>query len=64
MNIRVNTITRSYDLKKYKGSVFFDWHHYLTGSCLMGRESFVKNHGINLDDEFTVDEFIKLCRDD
>ena len=25
--------------KKYKGSVFFNWHHYLTGSCLMGREA-------------------------
>ena len=50
--------------KKYKGTVFFDWHHYLTGSCLMGRESFVKNHGLNLENEFTVDEFIELCRDD
>ena len=50
--------------KKYKGSVFFEWHHYLTGSCLMGRESFVKNHDISLDDEFTVDYFIELCRDD
>ena len=50
--------------KKYKGSVFFDWHHYLTGSCLMGRESFVKNHGLSLYDEFTVEEFINLCRDD
>ena len=50
--------------KKYKGSVFFNWHHYLTGSCLMGRESFVKNHDLNLDDEFTVDEFIELTVND
>lgn len=50
--------------KKYKGSVFFNWHHYLTGSCLMGRESFVKNHDLNLDDEFTVDEFIELTIND
>ena len=49
--------------KKYKGTVFFDWHHYLTGSCLMGRESFVKNHGLDLDAEYTVDEFITLCED-
>ena len=50
--------------KKYKGTVFFEWHHYLTGSCLMGRESFVKNKGINLEDEFTVEEFIGLCKND
>ena len=50
--------------KKYKGTVFFKWHHYLTGSCLMGRESFVKNHNIDLDTEFTVDEFIELCEND
>ena len=50
--------------KKYKGSVFFNWHHYLTGSCLMGRESFVKNHDLELDDEFTVDEFIELTIND
>ena len=50
--------------KKYKGTEFFEWHHYLTGSCLIGRESFVKNHGFNLDDEFTVDEFIEACEND
>ena len=50
--------------KKYKGTVFFDWHHYLTGSCLMGREAFVKNHGLDLEAEYTVDEFIELCKDD
>ena len=30
----------------------------------MGRNSFVKNHDINLDDEFTVKEFIKICEND
>lgn len=50
--------------KKYLGSEFFEWHHYLTGSCLMGRESFVKNHGLNLDETFTVEEFIKICEND
>ena len=50
--------------KNYKGTEFFEWHHYLTGSCLMGRESFVRNHGFNLDDEFTVDEFIEACEND
>ena len=50
--------------EKYKGSTFFNWHHYLTGSCLMGRESFVKNHGLNLEKGFTVEEFFDLCRND
>lgn len=50
--------------KSYKGTDFFEWHHYLTGSCLMGRESFVRNHGINLEDEMTVEEFIAYCEDD
>jgi hypothetical protein len=48
--------------KKYKGHVFFDWHKKLTGSCLMGRETFVENNGLSLDDEYTVDEFIKLTK--
>ena len=46
--------------KTYKGSVFFDWHNKLTGSCLMGRESFVRDNGLSVDDEYTVDEFINL----
>lgn len=50
--------------KKYPGHMFYEWHHYLTGSCEMGRDSFVHNHGINLDDMYTVDEFIELCKDD
>lgn len=50
--------------EKYKGAKFFDWHHYLTGSCLMGRESFVKNHGLDLEKEYAVEEFFDLCRND
>ena len=50
--------------EKYEGTKFFDWHHYLTGSCLMGRESFVKNHGLDLSELYTVDEFIAVCEND
>lgn len=50
--------------KSYKGAEFFKWHHYLTGSCLQGRKNFVKNHDLSLNDEFTVDEFIKLTEKD
>lgn len=50
--------------KSYKGTEFFEWHHYLTGSCLMGRESFVKNNGLDIDALYTVEEFISICEDD
>lgn len=46
--------------KKYKGSVFFDWHNKLTGSCEMGRKSFVRDNSLSLDGEYTVDEFIAI----
>lgn len=49
--------------EKYPGKMFFEWHHYLTGSCQMGRESFVRNRGLNMEDLFTVDEFIEICED-
>ena len=45
----------------YKGTDFFEWHHYLTGSCLMGRESFVKNKGLDVEAMYTVNEFIDIC---
>ena len=50
--------------KKYNGHRFFEWHHYLTGSCLMGRETFVKNRGLDLDSYFTVKDFFELTRND
>ena len=46
--------------KKYKGSVFFDWHNKLTGSCEMGRKSFIRDNNLSLDDEYTVDKFIAI----
>lgn len=50
--------------ERYPGRDFFEWHHYLTGSCKMGREAFVQRHDIDLDQEYTVDEFIELTEDD
>lgn len=47
--------------EKYKAIDFYDWHHVLTGSCDLGRKSFVKDRNIDLDNDFfTVDEFIYL----
>lgn len=50
---------------KYPAKDFYEWHHILTGSCEMGRNTFVKNHGIDLEnDKYTVREFIDLTKDD
>ena len=49
---------------KYPACDFYDWHHRLTGSCRMGRDGFVRSHGIDLDGGmYTVEEFIALTRD-
>ena len=47
---------------KYPTNDFFEWHHKLTGSCLMGRQQFAKDHDVDLDGEITVDEFIALTK--
>ena len=48
----------------YPNTDFFKWHHLLTGSCQMGRKVFVKNHGIDMNDSMTVEEFISLTEND
>ena len=49
---------------KYFAKELFAWHHVLTGSCKQGRESFCKQHGIDLDEDmFTIYEFVKLTKD-
>ena len=50
--------TDSYDAK-----LFFEWHNKLTGSCLQGRESFVKNNNIDMSKKYTVKEFVEICKD-
>ena len=50
--------------KKYEGSLFFDWHHVITGSCLAGRNEFVKMKGLSVKSLFTPEEFIALCEND
>lgn len=47
----------------YPNRDLFAYHHVLTGSCRMGRESFCKNNGINLDGSTTVREFVSLTKD-
>ena len=47
----------------YPNRDLFAYHHVLTGSCRMGRESFCKDRGIDLDGSTTVREFIELTKD-
>ena len=47
---------------KYPTKDFFEWHHKLTGSCLMGRQQFAKDHDVVLNGEMTVEEFIALTK--
>ena len=48
---------------KIPASELFSWHHILTGSCLMGRQQWCQQHGIDyVNDFFTVNEFISLTR--
>ena len=47
---------------KYPARDLYDWHHRLTGSCEMGRNTFAAEHGIDLNsDMFSVAEFVELC---
>ena len=46
--------------KAYPNQDLFDWHHRLTGSCMAGRNAFVKDRGLSLDGETTVTEYIRL----
>lgn len=47
----------------YPNRDLFAYHHVLTGSCRMGRESFCQNKGIDLDGSTTVREFVDLTKD-
>ena len=47
----------------YDNADLFTYHHVLTGSCRMGRENFVTNHGIDMDGKTTVREFIDLTEE-
>lgn len=50
---------------KYDAKDLFNWHNLLTGSCKFGRESFCKNHNINIEnDMFTIYEFIDLTKNE
>ena len=48
--------------EKYDNKDLFTYHHVLTGSCRMGRESFVKDKGLSIDGKTSVREFVELTK--
>lgn len=48
---------------KYSNRDLFVYHHVLTGSCRMGRETFVVDKGLSLDGETSIREFVELTKD-
>lgn len=51
-----------YDVK-YSNRDLFTYHHILTGSCRIGRETFVVDKGLSLDGKTSVREFVELTKD-
>ena len=43
-----------------RSSELFRWHNILTGSSEQGRKAFCADHGLNLDAEYTLAQFITL----
>ena len=48
---------------EHTGKEFYDWHHVLTGSCEMGRDTFCKAHNIDLTQKYTVKYFLDITKD-
>ena len=47
----------------YSNEDLYHYHHVLTGSCEMGRQSFINSHGLTLDGTMTVRQFVELTKD-
>ena len=49
--------------KKVEAQRLFEWHHILTGSCLMGRQQFCNDRGIDYENgKYSVNEFLDICK--
>ena len=47
---------------EHTGKEYYDWHHFLTGSCQMGRDKFCKAHDIDLSQKYTVKYFLDITK--
>ncbi len=63
---RIDMFWKEHNIKsEYPALDLYEWHYRLTGSCELGRQSFCKNHNIDINkDKFTVKQFVELCRND
>ena len=48
--------------KQYPNTDYFEWHHRLTGSCLMGRQAFARANNVDMDGSMTPEQFIELTQ--
>ena len=47
---------------EHTGKEYYDWHHFLTGSCQMGRDKFCEAHDIDLSKKYTVKYFLDITK--
>ena len=47
---------------EHTGKEYYDWHHFLTGSCQIGRDKFCKAHDIALSKKYTVKYFLDITK--
>ena len=58
---KIELVCKKYKVdQKFTGKFFYDLHHYLTGSCDMGRKTFFEDHNLSLDKLYTFKDFIVL----
>lgn len=63
---RIDLFFQKFNTKeRYPAKDFYDWHNKLTDSCEIGRQTFCRNHDIDIEsDTMTVGEFIELTQND
>ena len=58
---KIELVCKKYKIdQKFTGKFFYDLHHYLTGSCDMGRKTFFEDHNLRLDKLYSFKDFIAL----
>ena len=61
---RISDFAKTFNNKdSYSNQEFSNWHKRLTGSCDLGRTSFIQNKGIDINGKMTVKEFISITKD-
>lgn len=61
---KVDEFIRKFDKDgTYPTKSFYDWHGILTGSCVFGRDSFAKEHNVDLNGNMSTRDFLLLTKD-